>query len=381
MSLAEFPGEHAQCEDFLNGLRDRWRAALVWAAPSSPVAATAAAATPAGDDDFVACSPAMVRVAQLLALAATTDDPVLITGETGTGKEVAAGRIHALSRRAAGPFVAVNCAAVPAPVFEREFFGHARGAYTGADHDAAGLVERAEGGTLLLDEVGELPPELQSKLLRLLQEGTYRRLGEPRERRASLRVIAATNADLLAMVTDGRFRQDLYFRLQVLEIHLPPLRDRGADIAALAHHAARRALGNDADAEMVLGPTLWSVLPLYAWPGNVRELTGLVRRACLYHRVGRPFTDDMFPRGLRELVATAAVVPTPDHHLALADQMAHTERTAIHHALHAANGSRTHAAQLLGISRKSLYDKLKRLEPNPHGGASRAASPRPVVKN
>jgi DNA-binding NtrC family response regulator len=322
----------------------------------------------------------MVRVAQLLALAATTDDPVLITGETGTGKEVAASRIHTLSRRAGGPFVAVNCAAVPAPVFEREFFGHARGAYTGADHEAGGLVERADGGTLLLDEVGELPPELQAKLLRLLQEGTYRRLGEPRERHASLRVIAATNADLLAMVTDGRFRQDLYFRLQVLEIHLPPLHDRGADIPALAHHAARRALGPHADAEVVLGPVLWSALPLYNWPGNVRELTGLVRRACLYHKVGRPFTPDLYPRGLRDLIASTPLLCSPLLSPVLADQVAHAERTAITHALHAANGSRTQAAQLLGISRKSLYDKLKRLDPTP-SGASRAASPNPVVKN
>jgi DNA-binding NtrC family response regulator len=382
VSLAEFPAEHARCEDFLDGLRDRWRAALVWSSPSSPCSSVAPPAAVA-DDDFVACSPAMVRVAQLLALASTTDDPVLITGETGTGKEVAASRVHTLSRRAAGPFVAVNCAAVPAPVFEREFFGHARGAYTGADHDAAGLVERADGGTLLLDEVGELPPELQVKLLRLLQEGTYRRLGEPRERRASLRVIAATNADLLAMVTDGRFRQDLYFRLQVLEIHLPPLRDRGADIPALAHHAARRVLGKAADAASILGPALWSALPQYTWPGNVRELTGLVRRACLYHRVGRPFTEELYPRGLRELVVAAGATtpPPPAHQLALADLMAHTERAAIHHALRAANGSRTQAAQLLGISRKSLYEKLKRLDPTPHGGASRAASPRPVVKN
>ncbi len=379
VSLAEFPAEHAQVEDFMNGLRDRWRAALVWATPAMRPA-VAAAAAPSPDDDFVACSPPMVRVAQLLALASTTDDPVLITGETGTGKDVAASRIHTLSRRATGPFVAVNCAAVPPPVFEREFFGHARGAYTGADHDAAGLVERADGGTLLLDEVGELPPELQAKLLRLLQEGTYRRLGEPRERHASLRVIAATNADLLAMVADGRFRQDLYFRLQVLEIHLPPLRDREADIPALAHHAARRALGKGADAQLILGPVLWAALPLYGWPGNVRELTGLVRRACLYHRVGRPFTEELFPRGLRDLLAASPLIPAPSPQLALADQMAHTERAAIHHALHAANGSRTQAAQMLGISRKSLYEKMKRLDPTPLG-ASRAASPNPVVEN
>jgi len=377
--LREYSQEHAQCETFLNGLRDRWRAALVWSSPSARTA-MAAAAAPSPNDDFIACSPPMVRVAQLLALASTTDDPVLITGETGTGKEVAASRIHALCRRAAGPFVAVNCAAVPLPVFEREFFGHVRGAYTGAEQDATGLVERADGGTLMLDEVGELPPELQAKLLRLLQEGTYRRLGEPRERHASLRVIAATNADLLAMVTDGRFRQDLYFRLQVLEIHLPPLRDRGADIYALAHHAARRVLGPQADAEVVLGPLLWSALPLYNWPGNVRELTGLVRRACLYQRVGRPFTEDLYPRGLRELIASSLIIPAPTGPLVLADQVAHVERTAIHHALHAANGSRTQAAQLLGISRKSLYDKLKRLD-TPLAGASRAASPPPLAKN
>lgn len=388
ISLTEFPDERAACETFLNDLRDGWRAALVWStpgvprpqAPAAPAHPSRALAVPA-DDLFVARCPAMVRVAQLLALAATSDDPVLITGETGTGKDVVAGRIHALGRRAAAPFVPVNCAAIPAPVFEREFFGHARGAYTGAEHDAPGLVERADGGTLLLDEVGELPPELQAKLLRLLQDGTYRRLGEPRERHTSLRIIAATNADLLAMVTDGRFRQDLYFRLQVLEIHLPPLRDRGADIPALAYHVARQTLANPAaDAQQILGPALWSALHHYDWPGNVRELAGLVRRACLYHRVNRPFTDDMVPKGLRSYLVDIPSPPTAPH-LALATQMAEVERTAIHHALRATNGSRTEAAHLLGISRKSLYDKLKRLTPQPNGGASQAASPHPLVKN
>ncbi len=365
VQLAEFPVDLAICETLLADIRTHWHASLVWSAPAAATPRASISADAVASDTFVAVSPPMVRVAQLVALAAASDDAVLITGETGTGKEMVARRIQELSHRAGAPFVAVNCAAVPANVFEREFFGHARGAYTGADTDAPGLVERAAGGTLLLDEVGELPPELQAKLLRLVQEHTFRRLGETQERHVSLRILAATNADLLTLVASGHFRQDLYFRLQTLEIHLPPLRDRGPDIPALARHfahAARTGSSAAPDPRTILGADLWNLLPKYAWPGNIRELAGLIRRAYLVHQVGRPLTDDMLPRGLRTLRATLQPEPSAPPPPDLASQILDTEATAIRHALTKAHGSRTDAARLLGISRKSLYSKLKRLE-------------------
>ncbi|HOX26971.1 MAG TPA: sigma 54-interacting transcriptional regulator [Candidatus Krumholzibacteria bacterium] len=395
-----FAADHAEIDRFLSRLREAWRAAWVWAGGPPPPESLDDRATPA----FVAGSPPMVAAAAEMAAAAAVDDPVLITGETGTGKEVAARRIHDLGRRREHPLIAVNCAAVPADLFEREFFGHAAGAFTGADHDAPGLVELAHRGTLFLDEVGDVPADLQAKLLRLLQDGTFRRLGDPGERSVDLRVIAATNVDLPARIAAGDFRPDLYYRLNVLQVSLPPLRVRGPDVRELVRVFVRRALGADAEPEAAVPAAVLAAIDRYGWPGNVRELEALVRRACLFARSGRMLPPGMVPAGLRAVMAvedgasatagdhgddegedegggedcggrdrsdgrcgrsTSSGAPTTSPEsaadLSLDARLVDAERTAIRDALAAALGNRTLAAKLLGVSRKSLYDRLRRL--------------------
>ena len=365
-----FDADRTACDEFLSELRESWRTAWIWAGGPPPPESLSGGAEPA----FVAGSPAMVSCAETMAAAAASDDPVLITGETGTGKEVATRRIHDLGRRRKGPLVAVNCAAVPADLFEREFFGHAPGAFTGAEGGGSGFVEQAHLGTLFLDEVGELPLELQPRLLRLLQEGTYRRLGDPVEQQVDLRVVAATNVDLPGRVDAGEFRRDLYFRLCVLEVGLPPLRERGSDVVDLVTAFVRRGLGKSAGPGDVLPEAVLSVLGSYDWPGNVRELEALVRRACLFVQMGKALTVGMLPVGLRGLVAgrmgreggfvgdgvaPAQVAGRPG--LLLVERMMAAEREVIVEALGVAAGNRTRAAELLGISRKSLYAKMGRL--------------------
>jgi len=385
-----FAGDQSEIDRFLARLREAWRAAWVWAGGPPPPESLDDRAEPA----FVAGSPAMAAAAAAMAAAASSDDPVLIVGETGTGKEVAARRIHDLGRRQGGPLVAVNCAAIPADLFEREFFGHAPGAFTGAERGARGLVELANRGTLFLDEVGDLPVSAQGKLLRLLQEGAFRRLGDPVERTVDLRVIAATNVDLPARVAAGDFRRDLYYRLSVLEVALPPLRDRGPDVLGLVRAFVRRGLGAGAEPADALPADVLRALERYDWPGNVRELEGLVRRACLFARSGQRLPAAMVPAGLRAVMDTASVIPpaatatttavaglvadgdddqdneaddgrvsgrAEGGDLRLEVRLEEAERTAIRQALAAAQGNRTRAAQLLGVSRKSLYEKLRRL--------------------
>jgi len=307
----------------------------------------------------------MTDAAGQMAAAAASADPVLITGETGTGKEVAARRIHDLGLRRRGPLVSVNCAAIPADLFEREFFGHAAGAFTGADQAGPGLVEMAHGGTLFLDELGDLRLELQAKLLRLIQEGTFRRLGDPVERRVDLRIIAATNVDLPARVHDGDFRQDLFYRLGVLEVQLPPLRDRSTDVAQLVESFVRRGLGGEVTATAVLSARVLGMLERYDWPGNVRELEALVRRACLFSRAGQTLPVAMLPEGLRVMVDEHEAVPLGECEgevgMGLADRLAAAERAAIQDALSVSRGNRTRAAKILGISRQALYGKIERL--------------------
>jgi len=356
-----FKGERRRCDRFLAGLRETWRAAWVWAGGPPPPESLGDRA----ESTFVASSPAMTDAAGQMAAAAASVDPVLITGETGTGKEVAARRIHDLGLRQRGPLVSVNCAAIPADLFEREFFGHAAGAFTGADQAAPGLVELAHGGTLFLDELGDLRLELQAKLLRLIQEGTFRRLGDPVERRVDLRIIAATNVDLPARVDDGDFRQDLYYRLGVLEVQLPPLRDRSTDVAQLVESFVRRGLGGEVKASAVLSGRVLSMLERYDWPGNVRELEALVRRACLFSRAGQALPEAMLPEGLREMVDGCEAEPLPGDEtevgMGLADRLAVAERAAIQDALSVSRGNRTRAAKILGISRQALYGKIERL--------------------
>lgn len=222
-------------------------------------------------------SPAMVAVAEAVARIAPTDLGVLVTGESGTGKEVVARSIHAMSRRASRVFVPVDCGAIPASLVESELFGHEKGAFTGADRERKGLVEEAEGGTFFLDEIGDLHATAQTRLLRLLQEGEFRRVGSTRLRKADIRVVSATHRDLDKMVADRTFRQDLYHRLNVVRLHLPPLRERLGDILPLARHLIGRFRAEAGRAPLDLGDSLESRLLGHTWPGNVRELSNVSR--------------------------------------------------------------------------------------------------------
>jgi transcriptional regulator with PAS, ATPase and Fis domain len=313
------------------------------------------------DADLVAESPAMRHVLDLAERVAPHPTTVLITGESGTGKEVVARAIHRMSPRRERSFVAVNCAAIPDTLLEAELFGHARGAFTGAVADKPGLFERASGGTLLLDEIGDLPLALQVKLLRVLQEGTLRRVGESNERRTDVRLLAATARDIEADVRAGRFREDLYYRLNVVRIHLPPLRERPDDIerlaAVLLGRAARRA-GRAAR----LSPEAVTALRVRAWPGNVREMENAIERAVILSR-DDTIAADAFdvpppPAGSTEPGApqSAATGLVPLH-----QAVAAAERHAVTQALEATGGNRGEAAKLLGVSLRTLYYKLRQL--------------------
>jgi len=305
-------------------------------------------ATPAG---LASSSPAMLRTLDLARRVARVDSTVLITGESGSGKERLARFIHDESARTAGPFLAINCAAVPETLLESELFGHARGSFTGASQDRAGLFEAANGGTLLLDEIGDVPPAMQVKLLRVLQEREVRRVGENRVRPINVRVLAATNRDLLADVHAARFRQDLYYRLRVVEVMVPPLRQRREDILPLARQllaGAAKRFGKKAPA---LEPEAANLLLRYMWPGNVRELENALERALALARSDRIGVDVLPP----EVSAAPPTVETADEVRTLAE----VERDYIAAALRATGGNRAKAAERLGIGAATLYRKLK----------------------
>jgi transcriptional regulator with GAF, ATPase, and Fis domain len=245
------------------------------------------------------------KVLDQIALVAPTEANVLVLGESGTGKELIARAIHERSLRAAGPLVKVNCASIPHELFESEFFGHVRGAFTGAIKDRVGRFQLADGGTLFLDEIGEIPLSLQSKLLRVLQEGTFERVGEERTRRVNVRIVAATNRDLRREVEAGTFRQDLFFRLSVFPVELPPLRERREDIPLLVRHfihlASRQARCGDlrvTDAQMAR-------LRAYSWPGNIRELQNVIERAMILSSCGEQ------PLNLDQILPPDANAPLP----------------------------------------------------------------------
>jgi len=301
--------------------------------------------------DVVCRSPAMCRALGEAALAAPSGARVLLTGESGTGKEVVARLIHLWSPRAAGPLVTVNCAAIPENLLESEFFGHERGAFTGAVAQRVGRFEEASEGTIFLDEMGEIPLSLQAKLLRAVQDGTYQRVGGNEERRSHARVLAATNRNLEREVEEGRFREDLYYRLNVVEIVLAPLRDRVEDIAPLALVFASRFGGGTPR----LAPNTLDVLTRYPWPGNVRELQNAMERAALMSRGGIILPEHLPARVVREVSAldaspSAAPVGTIET----------LEREAIRNALREHGHNRTRAAEALGISRRTLIYRLRR---------------------
>ena len=301
---------------------------------------------------LIAHSPAMHGVLDLVERVAPTGATLLIRGESGTGKEVIAKAVHHASPRSARPFVAVNCGAVPETLLESELFGFTRGAFTGAVASKLGLFEEAHGGTLLLDEIAEMPAALQVKLLRALQSGEIRRLGASQATTIDVRVIAATNRDLAAMIADGSFREDLFYRLNVIEVLLPPLRERREDIPALAEHFMTRAgarLGRD----IRLAAETVERLLRYPWPGNVRELENAVERAAILARGDTVTPEDLPPH----VAAGLNLGPSPA--LPRQTTLAETERDHILTTLERFGRNHSAAAEALGIGRTTLWRKLK----------------------
>jgi DNA-binding NtrC family response regulator len=300
------------------------------------------------EDEFVTGDPRVLELLELVDRVAPADVPVLVTGESGTGKELIARRVHARSRRAAGPFVAVNAAALPETLADSELFGHERGAFTGAERARAGRFEEASGGTLFLDEVAELPSALQAKLLRVLEERTVRRLGSERDLPVDVRIVAATNRDLAREVETGRFRRDLFFRLAVVPVALPPLRERPGDIERLARHFVVRLAARHRVAVPELTPDALETLRAHSWPGNARELRNVLESAVVVH-AGNPIR----PEHLRVTGSAAGPQSLP-----LDEET--REREAVLEALRRSGGNREDAAKLLGISVRTLYYRLRR---------------------
>ena len=303
-------------------------------------------------------SPVMKRLFDELRRVADTDASVLITGESGTGKELVAKALHEQSRRKAKPFVAINCAALPEPLLESELFGHKRGAFTDAVSDKRGLFLQADGGTLFLDELGEFPLTLQPKLLRALEGRTVRPVGSELETPFDVRLIAATNRDLETAVEEKRFREDLYFRVNVIQIKLPPLRSRGTDVLLLAQHYLQEFAASSGKQIVGLSDATARKLLDYSWPGNVRELRNAIERAVALTQFDRLAVDDL-PDKIRNYRGT---------HLELAGDnptdlltMEEVERRYIQHVLKVTRGNRTQTAQILGFDRKTLYRKLKQM--------------------
>jgi two-component system response regulator HydG len=310
-----------------------------------------------GFGELLSASPAMQKLTDLLERILDSDASVLVTGESGTGKELVARALHHRGRRAAGPFVAVNCAAVPETLLESELFGHVRGAFTDARSGHTGLFVQASGGTLFLDEIGELPLTLQPKLLRALQERTVRPLGGDAEVPCDVRLVAATNRDLETAIEEHRFRDDLYFRINVIHVDVPPLRARGNDVLLLAQHFVDRYAAQAGKAMTGLSPEAAERLLAYAWPGNVRELQNCVERAVALARYDRIAVDDL-PDKVRRARRSQVVIAADDPASLL--PLEEVERRYILRVLEVVRGNRSLAARTLGLDRKTLYRKLER---------------------
>jgi len=313
------------------------------------------------DESFHFTSPAMQTIDRMIGKVAKTDSTVLITGESGTGKGVIARQIHQQSLRAGGPFIPVNCGAIPENLLESEFFGHTKGAFTGADRSRKGLFLQADKGTIFLDEIGELPLALQTKLLHVIEDKGVRPLGTEQERKVDVRIIVATNRDLVEMVKAGKFREDLYFRVSVFHLEVPPLRQRVEDIPELVRFFVERNKGRYGYRDPVtVEPEAEEMLMTYGWPGNVRELENVIDRALVLAEDGRVTVDDLPPAVLR---ATAPARPRADNVLysggSLREQLRKIEHGIIMRAIEEAGGDRRAAAERLEIGLSSLYRKLE----------------------
>jgi two-component system NtrC family response regulator len=309
-----------------------------------------------GSPDLIGESAAMEQVRRLIAKVATTDSTVLILGETGTGKELVARAVHQQSCRAEMPLVPINCGALPENLIESELFGHRKGAFTGADEHRIGLLQVANGGSLFLDEVGELPKTMQSKLLRFLESGEVRRVGDNEPFSCDVRVICATNRDLAQMVTDGDFREDLWFRINTFEIPLPPLRERIEDIPLLARRLAARFGAPGRSDDELFAPETLEMLMEHTWPGNVRELANMVEHALILCD-SLPIRPEHLPRRFSSPHASTLPLRAAET-LNLRDR----EIQAIREALDRHHGNKPKAAEELGISVKTLYNKLNQAE-------------------
>jgi DNA-binding NtrC family response regulator len=346
-------------QDVRRSLEKRERPGTTGELPPQPVYTS--------DIDLVGVSSGFVGVMKMVGRVAATSLPVLVTGESGTGKEVVARAIHCRSPRAEGAFVAVNCGAVPSELIESEMFGHVRGAFTGAERDRRGLLQEADGGTILLDEITETTPAFQVKLLRALQEGEIRRVGSNHTIRVDVRVIAATNRDVEREVREGRFRQDLFYRLNAVTLHLPPLRERREDVMPMARHFAERACPTGSPVSFSRDAV--RALVSYDWPGNIRELENAVIRAvALCDRLVRP--EDL-PERVREAAAAGAAASHAHGAAAAAAPAGATEEERLvslselegHHiarVLRHTGGNKQAAARLLGIDRTTLQRMIKR---------------------
>ncbi len=307
--------------------------------------------------EIIGTSESLQRVFRLVEKVAATNTHILVYGESGTGKELVARAIHHNSPRADRPFVAINCGALPETLLESELFGHTKGAFTGATQARAGLFRSAEGGTVFLDEIGEISQALQVRLLRAVQEHEVTPLGSSAPARFDARIICATNRDLEREVTEGRFREDLFYRLNVIEVHLPPLRERREDIPLLARHFVKRTAREQGQDEKPIEPAAMTALINYNWPGNVRELQNAIERA--FTLSGERLDPDSLPPRVRDAAGTHPAVLDPD---GLRPTLDEVERRYILDTLASVNQDKARAANILGIDLSTLYRKLKRYD-------------------
>ncbi len=306
--------------------------------------------------NLVARSESMRQLLALVRKVAPSDASVLIHGENGTGKELVASAIHQLSRRVNGPFIKINCAAIPSDLIESELFGHRRGAFTGAVAERVGLLELADGGSVLFDEIGEMQPALQAKLLRVLQEHEFRPVGGSRTVKVDFRLVCATNIDLDAALADRRLREDLYFRINTVTLRIPPLRERPEDIPLLAEHFVEKYASRHGRAVEQCTPEAMRLLQRYRWPGNVRELEHAIERAVIV-AAGSALTPGDLPTALHEAegATPSAAFSIPPHHT-----LEEIERLAIIQTLERTRGNKRAAASILGVYRPTLYSKLRK---------------------
>jgi len=318
-------------------------------------------------DELLGASPAMKEVYDLLERVAESESTVLVSGESGTGKELVARALHRRSKRASGPFVAINCAAMPEQLLESELFGHTKGAFTDARTARPGLFVQAKGGTIFLDEIGDMPLGLQPKLLRALQERSVRPVGGDHEMPIDVRVVAASNRDLETAIEERKFREDLYYRINVIHVELPPLRARGADVLLLAQHYLEHFAAQSQKEVRALDPEAAERLSAYAWPGNVRELANCMERAVALTRNESISVADL-PEKIRNYRTSHVLVAATDPSELV--PLEEVEKRYILRVLEAVGGNKTLAAQVLGLDRKTLYRKLDRYGAERSGAAS-----------